>query len=222
MEQNTDIIIDFESLGYAPECAVINLASVPFVNDPNNPPTFKELCDRAFYVKFDIPSQRGIRVFDKPVIEWWKSQSVEAQEQLKPNGTEVSISEGLDRFYDFLDANNVKPRFSQMWARGDVFDVPLLINLLREKHRTRDTNMVEPVRFWNTRDVRTAIESTLLTRNMCECPLPNGALNGFVAHDAIHDCARDVLMLIYAKRYAMGLEDLPVDPDPNSVKKQRG
>ena len=53
-------------------------------------------------------------------------------------------------------------------------------------------------------------------------PLRNGVLTGFVAHDSIHDCAKDVIMLKTAQRYALGLETMPEpeDTDPQTVKKR--
>ncbi|WWT36715.1 hypothetical protein [Escherichia phage UPWr_E1] len=218
-----DLMIDFESLGYPPDGAVINMAAIGFKEDPHNPPTFKELVDNSFLVKFDIPSQKGVRIFDHGVVEWWKNTASEGmRKQLITNGTEVSTKEGLARFNAFCESVGVDPVKSVMWSRGNAFDIPLLVDMIRRAHNTRETFSLEPVRFWNIRDVRTAIERTLMHRGMCECPLPMGTLDGFIAHDAIHDCARDILMLIYAQRYAMGLEDLPENPDPNSVKKQRG
>ncbi|UQJ95809.1 exonuclease A [Klebsiella phage CPRSB] len=48
-----------------------------------------------------------------------------------------------------------------------------------------------PTVFWNSRDVRTAIENRLLTRGVTTCPLRKGMLDGFIQHDSIHDCAKD-------------------------------
>lgn len=217
-----DLMVDFETLGYPPDGAVINMAAVPFREDVHNPPSFQELVDNAFLIKFDIPSQKGNRVFDSGVVQWWKNIATEGmRKQLITNGTEVSTNEGIARFEAFCESVGVDKRNSVLWSRGNAFDIPLLIDLIRNKHKTRETFDIEPVRFWNIRDVRTAIERTLLTRGVCECPLPMGTMPGFIAHDAIHDCARDILMLIYAQRYAMQLEEFPEEPDPNSVKKAR-
>ncbi|AZV01102.1 exonuclease [Escherichia phage vB_EcoM_005] len=106
-----------------------------------------------------------------------------------------------------------------------AFDFPILVDLIRDAYRSEgvpeneiDTSKLEPVKFWNQRDIRTAIEAYSLTRGLSMCPLPNGTLKGFVAHDSIHDCAKDILMLKYAQRYALSLEDVPENPDPLSIK----
>ena len=53
--------------------------------------------------------------------------------------------------------------------------------------------------------------------------MKKGMLDGFVAHDSIHDCAKDVLMLKTAQRYAFGLEDFPAesDIDETTMKKKK-
>lgn len=221
MNKPVDIIIDFETLGYPPEGVVINLASIAFKEDPENPPTFKELINNSFLVKFDIKSQRGKRIFDEKVVEFWQNASPEMKEQVKYTGKEVDTNTGIKQFLDFCIKAGVNPYDSIIWSRGNAFDIPLMVDLIRRGFNTRETLVYEPVRFWQARDIRTAIERTLMHRSMTECPLPMGTLDGFIAHNAVHDCARDILMLIYSQRYAMGLEEFPENPDPRSVKKQR-
>lgn len=214
-----DLYLDFESMGYPPEGAIINLAAIAFLNDPYNPPHFLDLVESAFFVKFDIKAQKGQRVFDAGVIDFWKEKaSPEARLQLKPSPDDILVNDGLDKFLDYCKMSGIDQRWSQLWTRGNAFDLPLLVDMIRRRYRTRETFDLEPVRFWNIRDTRTAIESTLLTRGMCSCPLPKGVLDGFIHHNAVHDCAKDIMMLIYAKRYAMGLEELPTDPDPITVR----
>lgn len=117
-----------------------------------------------------------------------------------------------------------------MWCRGMSFDFPLFVDLIRDLQRNEgiperelNTYDLEPVVFWNQRDIRTAIEALSLVRKMCETPLPKGTLDGFVAHDSVHDCAKDILMLKYAQRYALGLDEVPFeeDADPLSLPKKR-
>lgn len=219
--KHKDIIIDFETLGYPPDGVVVNMAGIVFVEDIKNPPTFKELVDDSFLIKFDLYSQKGTRFFDNKVIEFWKNASDGMRKQLKVDGSEVDVNTGIDKFLTYCKQVDINPYKSLLWTRGNAFDIPLLIDLIRKRYNTRETCDLEPVKFWRTRDVRTAIERTLLVRDMTECPLPNGAMDGFISHNAIHDCARDILMLIYSQRYASGLEALPENPDPNSIEKKR-
>lgn len=218
-----DFILDYESLGLAPDGAVVDLAVIAFDNDAYNPPTFKQLVDSALHVKFDRDSQKGVRVFDPGVIQWWKTQEEAALKLLAKSDRDVLIPDGMEMVVKYLKDNKVDQWKSHGFCRGMSFDFAIAEDMIRKHYGTRDTFKVDWCKFWNQRDIRTAIEYTLMTRGMTECPLPKGTLDGFVRHNSIHDCAKDVLMLIYAQRYALGLEDCPSeeDADPNSLKKTR-
>lgn len=218
-----DFFIDAETAGYAPDGAVVDMAVLPFVNDPRYPPTFTELCNSALRVKFDLNSQKGTRVFDKEVIEWWRNQDPEAKKHLISSDEDVTVSDGLDIIETFLKSRGVDPWHSQGFCRGMSFDFPIMQHMLQQANGVRDTFKLDWCKFWNQRDSRTFIEATLMTRGMTECPLPMGTLNGFVKHNSIHDIARDCLMVIYAQRYALGLEEAPTqeNADPHSVKQKR-
>lgn len=218
-----DFVIDCESLGNLPDGVLLDFAVVTFVNDPENPPKFNELIESGLKVKFDIASQRPVRHVDAPVVAWWKQQSDEAKINLKPSISDVSLKEGYKKIIAFLKEKGVKQGTSQGWCRGQSFDFSMFVTMIRNALNVRETFEFEPCRFWNQRDIRTAVEANLGIRGMCECPLPMGTLDGFVAHDSIHDCAKDVMMLIYSKRYAYGMEDVPDEEnaDPRSLKKKR-
>ncbi|AWD92192.1 exonuclease [Enterobacteria phage vB_EcoM_IME341] len=220
-----DIIIDFETFATTQNAAVIDLAVIAYDPNPEVVETFEELTQRGLRIKFDLASQRDRRLFSKSTLQWWKEQGPEARKNLAPSEIDVSTSIGLGNFLEYCRKNEVDQWKSQMWCRGMSFDFPILVDLIRDAYRSEgvpeneiDTSKLEPVKFWNQRDIRTAIEAYSLTRGLSMCPLPNGTLNGFVAHDSIHDCAKDILMLKYAQRYALSLEDVPENPDPLSIK----
>jgi hypothetical protein len=222
-----DIIIDFETLGSVSNAAVIDLAVIAFDTNPENVETFDELVARGKRIKFNLASQRGKRLFSKSTLQWWKEQSAEARKNLAPSEQDVTTLEGIKLFLDYCRENGVDQWKSLMWCRGMSFDFPILVDLIRDLYRDQDepeneivTEKLEPVKFWNQRDIRTAIEAYSLTRGLSMCPLPNGTLKGFVAHDSVHDCAKDILMLKYAQRYALGLDEVPDNPDPLSVKQR--
>ena len=223
MTKPVDFIIDFETLGNLPDGALIDCAVVPFVNDPENVPTFKELIAKGKKVKFLLSEQKGLRPFDSTVLAWWKEQEDAAKINLKPSADDVTLKEGLLQIHNHLKSAGVKQSSSQGWARGTAFDFSMYVTWIRNVTWQRDTFDDEIIRFWSQRDIRTAIEENLGVRWMTETPLPMGALDGFVAHDSIHDCAKDILMYLYAKRYSYGLEDMPSqeEADPRSLKKKR-
>lgn len=221
-----DVMFDFETFAKGGNAAVIDVAVIPFVSNPEVVETFDDLVQRALHVKFDLKSQKGKREFDKGTIEWWKKQSDEAKAGLAPTDKDVTTEVGIKLIVDFIKNSGVNFWESQGWCRGQSFDWPIMVDLIKTHlaGEDGDTFKLEPVAFWNQRDVRTAIEALLLVRDMTTTPLPAGTLSGFIAHNSIHDTAKDILMLKYAKRYALGLEDAPdaENTDPLSLPKGRG
>lgn len=221
-----DVVIDFETLGNGSNAAVVDLALLAFDPDPTVMETFEELIARGKRIKFDIQSQKGKRLIDIPTTTWWQKQGPEAKAGLKPSVDDVDTLTGIKQAVAYCKENDVDQYNSLMWCRGQSFDFPIFVDLLRDVERDKgvpeteiSTYNTEPVAFWNQRDLRTAIEALSLTRKLCTTPLPRGTLNGFVAHNSVHDCAKDILMLKYAQRYALGLEDCPSldDCDPLSL-----
>lgn len=226
-----DIIIDFETFGNTSKAAVIDLAVIAFDPDPHKIESFNAIASRGKRFKFRLAEQKGERLFAKSTIKWWKDQSAEARANLAPTIEDVTTLQGIQGFLDYCRENDVDPWKSQMWCRGMSFDFPILVDLIRDIERYNgvaedeiDTFALEPVKFWNQRDIRTAIEAYSMVRGLTTTPLEQGMLDGFVAHDSVHDCAKDILMLKFAQRYAMGLDDCPEGDniDPRSLPVGRG
>lgn len=226
-----DFIIDFETFGNVSSSSVIDLALITFDSDPEVLESFDELVKRGHRIKFDLKSQKGHRLFGKSTLEWWKKQSAEARANLASTPDDLSVIAGIKEAQQYLIDNGIHPWDSFGWCRGQSFDFPIFVDCLRDVQRAQgiseeeiDTFKEEPCKFWNQRDIRTAIESLLLARGLTTTPLPKGTLDGFIAHDSIHDCAKDILMLKYAQRYALGLSEAPSpeDTDPLSLPKGRG
>ncbi|QQV88885.1 exonuclease [Providencia phage PSTRCR_121] len=225
-----DFIFDLETFGSTSNAAVIDLSWIVFDPDPTKVETFQELVARGKRIKFDLASQKGQRLFSTSTLNWWKDQSQEARENIKPSSIDVTVMEGIVTFLESLKEQGINPWESLGYCRGQSFDFPLVTDMIRQRFKYDtgcedkdiDTFNLEPVKFWQQRDLRTAIENLLLVRGLTMTPLPKGTLDGFIAHDSIHDCAKDILMLQYAKRYAMGLQDAPEgdDIDPLSVKQR--
>lgn len=222
-----DFIIDFETLSGIAKAAVIDLALIAFDSDPNVIETFNDLVERGIRIKFDLKSQKGNRDFNSNTIAWWKGQSEEAKKNLVPSPSDLTTLDGISKALEYLTKQGVDPWKSEGWCRGMSFDFPIFADLIREKYqhetgcetRDIDTFKMEPVKFWNQRDIRTAISCYAMVRGLSTTPLPKGTLDGFIAHDSIHDCAKDILMLKYAQRYALGLEECPTpeNSDPLSL-----
>ena len=223
-----DFVFDLETFGNQPDSAVIDLSVITFNSDPNVIESFEDLVNRGLRIKFDLASQKGKRIFYKSTVEWWKGQSQEAKKNLARSPQDVSINEGLDILKEYLDSQGIDFWKSQGYSRGMSFDFPILKHMITQRELDSgvklediDTFKKEFIVFWNQNDTRTSIRKLLLDRDMTMCPIRKGVLNGFVLHDSIHDCAKDIIMLKTAERYALGLEEVPdeQDIDPVSIKK---
>ncbi|ADM79980.1 DexA exonuclease A [Aeromonas phage phiAS5] len=215
-----DYIIDMETLSNKANATAIDLAVIVYREDVMNPPSFKDLVSRGIKIKFDLKSQSNRHKL-KSTIDWWKNQSPEAKKNLKPSEHDVTIEDGIQQFFDFIRKPEFKVDYwkSLAWCRGNSFDFTIFEDMLSQFTGNDDTIFDQPVNFSRQRDIRTAIEQNLGTRMQTICPLPKGTLDGFVKHDSIHDAAKDILMLIYSKRYAWGLQEIPSsdDVDPLSI-----
>ena len=207
-------IFDTETLGKSPDSVILDISClVVDLDQVETPPKFMDLVKAGKQWKLNVKNQiiNG-RKTDPKVIEWWKGKSVEAQQVLKQTGNEILLFDALTEFDLFLTKNGIDRKTSLGFCRGMSFDFPLLVHSLAQKHNY-DTFEYEPCRFWNQRDIRSVISGLLLDDKRTTTPLRKGILQGFVKHNSLHDIAKDALMIIYAKRYALGLEELPLNDE---------
>ncbi|AFL47611.1 exonuclease A [Acinetobacter phage ZZ1] len=219
-----DFIIDMETLGSRSDSVVVDISVLVFDSDYTQPvESIDELIKAGRRWKLSIASQKGTRTVSPSTVQWWKDQSAEARKNLAPSAEDMTIEQAIPEILQYLKDQGVKPFKSFGYCRGQSFDFPIFVHMIGEAYKVFETNKLEPVAFWNQRDIRTAIEAYSMTRGMTMTPLRKGRLDGFVAHDSIHDCAKDVIMLKTAQRYAAGLEEVPDpdDTDPSSIKKSK-
>lgn len=220
MSKHKDFIIDLETLGNTPNSIVVDLSILVFDPDPNIMQPLDELIANGRRFKLSIESQKGKRIAVPSTVAWWKEQSAEARKNLKASDIDVTVEEAVEQALKFLKSSGVDSWKSQGWCRGMSFDFPIFVDMIRQTYNTYETDKFEPVKFWAQRDIRTAIEAYSMVRGMAMTPLRKGVLDGFIHHDSIHDCAKDVIMLKTAQRYALGLDEMPlaVDIDPQTIK----
>lgn len=214
-EKIVDLVIDFETIGFAPDGMVLDFAATPFVSDIENPPTFKELCEASFYRKFCTVEQESYRPIDDSVVDFWLKQSEDARVILDQSPDDVHLFKGMKDFIDWCPQVGVDLYKSQAFCRGSEFDFGILTDIIRQMYNTRDVFNVHPFRFWNLHDIRTAIQENL-GRGVTTTPLRHGILDGFIKHNSVHDCVAAAIQLVYARRYAFGLEEPPTleETDP--------
>lgn len=200
-----DFIIDFETLGTNSDCVVVDLSVIVF--DIDEISTLQDLKSAGKKIKFSIKDQKAFgRTISETTLEWWKNQPKEARMNLVPKEDDFTIEEGIKEFLRFIETQGITDK-SHGWCRGMSFDFPILKSLIA--HVFEDPESYMPCKFWNQRDIRTAIEAYALNRDFRDVPLPEGTLDGFVAHDSLCDCAKDILYLQYSKAYALGKLEIP-------------
>lgn len=221
-----DLIFDLETLHNEPNSIVLDISVIAFDSDPlqyKDDDAFMKLVNKGKSFKLSVKQQREAgRVYSQNTIDWWKKQSDEAKKVLKPLPDDLSVHDAVNQFIEYIDANKISKGKSQIWCRGLSFDIPILKSLLMSVFPDQESHVLMPITFRNERDIRTAIESLSMVRGMTETPLHKGSLEGFIHHNSVHDCAKDVLMLQRARLYAMGEVDPPEsleDTDPASLPK---
>ena len=113
-----NIMVDLETLGTRPGCAILSIAAVPFASPFDLEP---------FYVKIDATSctENGFHV-DDATIAWWNKQSKAAYDEAF-SGT-VDIKTAL---YAFAEYCAHLPTAPLLWGNGADFDNVILAEAYR-------------------------------------------------------------------------------------------
>jgi hypothetical protein len=189
-------MFDVETLGVASDSVVLSMACIQF--DPTTNPTYKELKESAFFVKFDAKDQveRLNRKIDKGTVTWWGKQCQNVKiKSLIPSPDDVTVVDGIVEFRAWVESKSDKK--SYVWARGNLDEI-VLRSLEYQATGDKD-NTVFAYNRW--RDVRTAVD--FLTGNFngyCQVDHPDFNFDIDVTkHNPIDDCASDIMMLLYVK-----------------------
>ena len=137
-----DVMVDLETLGRRPGCAVLSIGAVAF--DPKACKLGEE-----FYVVVSIESCRGAGLHvDPETLTWWEGQSDEAREVIKLAGhvNTETLSAALMMLAEYLAkfGNNVR-----VWGNGSDFDNAILAVCYGQ------LGLELPWEFWNNRCYRT-------------------------------------------------------------------
>lgn len=136
-----DIMIDIESLGTVPGCAILSIGAVAFdLRDCTIGPEFSETIHLATSVRAGL-------TIDPATVLWWFNQSGEAQtaaiKMAQP------LDEVLERFTEFCRNCAGFPEKLRPWGNGASFDAPLVEAAYRAVGKSA------PWKFWNQRCYRT-------------------------------------------------------------------
>lgn len=133
-----DIMLDLESLGTRPDCAILTLGVVKF--DPFTPDAFGD----SLYFRIDVDEQLALgREIQQDTLNWWAKQADDVREEAL--GEEGRVS--LETMY--RDLNRFCVGVENIWCQGPAFDIVILENIYRQQ------GWPTPWQFWQIRDSRT-------------------------------------------------------------------
>ena len=156
-----DIMLDLESLGTRPDCAILTLGAVKF--DPFTPDAFGD----SLYFRIDVDEQLALgREVQEDTLKWWAKQADDVREEAL--GEEGRVS--LETMY--RDLNRFCVGVENIWCQGPAFDIVILENIYRQQ------GWPTPWQFWQIRDSRTLFGVHGDPREKCKAGL----------HNALEDC----------------------------------
>ena len=115
------VMVDLETCGVSAGCAILSIGAVEF--DP-----VKGKLGKEFYqvVRLQSCLDAGLHIF-QPTMDWWQSQSPEAQKVLtlaKSKSKKVlPLLESLDKFNNYLK----EFKSPKVYGNGADFDNPILV-----------------------------------------------------------------------------------------------
>ena len=189
-------MFDIETLGIESNSVILSMACIYF--DPSKKvlsnemdKTYQELVDSAFFAKLDVNDQRERlgRTETQSTLDWWQGQSESAKllsfyKSSEDVTAEIAI-EAL-RKWSKQFPNHDK---CAVWARGNLDQMAIgsLENVC---------NVPTVFHFGRWRDVRTAVDLLTGSTNGY-CDIKDFDKNQVLKHDPRHDCAYDIMMLLY-------------------------
>jgi hypothetical protein len=182
------LIYDFETLSTNMfNCVVVNIAAMNYTEErfTHDPYSYEELLDKCSVMKFDVKEQveKYDRKIEQGTLNWWKKQSAEAQQCLKPSDKDVSITE----LYPFLIDKHDAPKCDKIFTRGNTFDPVLVRSIFDSIGIEKD-----PTPHWIIKDTRSYLDAFLWGSEYDNKFIPEEVKDKFIHHDPSHDIAMDV------------------------------
>jgi DNA polymerase III epsilon subunit-like protein len=140
----TDIMIDLETLATSPDAAILTIGAVKF--DPFGDELSEPNMDK-FYVRVDLDSCDRLNLnVNEDTINWWASQSKEAQEEAFSPDNRIDIADAFNQLYKFCWGAK------RVWSHGASFDVVIC------EHVFNKLQKAVPWSFWQVRCTRTLFD----------------------------------------------------------------
>lgn len=204
------VLIDYETLAkYPHDCVVLDCSVIPF--NTNSIDSFDDLVSRGFHMKFDVDQQINElhRQISRDTVDWWMKQDQTAKGLVVPSAADQPLLDFVTRFESWLAEINIDLYRMKVFARGSSFDIGIMRSIYYAAFGgDYDTRM--PFRYWNERDVRTYIDAKMEDSYAClgvkpgQVPVPSHMLTGFVKHNSVHDCAKDIIAMQISRTICAG------------------
>ena len=186
-------MFDIETLGTESTSVILSAAIIHF--ELGKDYEYEQLLEDSLFVKFDVQEQlkQFKRVAQKDTIDWWSKQHEYVRGvSLKPTDLDMSALEAVRALREY--AAQFPEKNQTIWARGSL-DQMVIDSITRQL----DQDLIFPYNNW--RDMRTAIDLLKDTgkNGYCDIAHPTFKSHNVIKHHPTHDCAYDIMMLIYGK-----------------------
>lgn len=187
-------MFDIETLGVESTSVILSLGIIHF--DVDKVYNYNDLIERGLFIKFNAADQiqNYKRTIDKDTLQWWSKQNDYAKAtNFERSKADLLTLDGLDILQKYVDEHRVDAN-ETFWARGSL-DQVCIDSLCKAANR-------ELITFYNNwRDVRTAIDYTAENpkNGYCQIAHPTFTRDDVCKHHPVHDCALDIMMLLYGK-----------------------
>jgi 3' exoribonuclease, RNase T-like len=154
-----DVMFDLETLDVKPSAVILSLGAVKF--DPREKGIDPNAPKLSLRISVDEQSLLG-RSISESTLEWWSTQSKEAQEAAFSDEGRIPLVEAVDHFHKFVWNSD------RIWSQGS-FDVNIM------EHLYTSLNRPYAWQYWQVRDSRTLFDFI------------DGNLDRTKHHDAVED-----------------------------------
>lgn len=192
------LTFDFETLHNVPwnanvislACIAGNWDEVTFEAIEKN--GIDPLLERGMELFFDLNQKKYNRVVGEETVEWWKKQSPDAQARVfKNTHTKHDLTKLVELFTEYCVKHGVNKN-TKVFLRGPDFDHTIMTSIFDELEAKL------PYNHWNLRDIRTILDVTVGSSYIYNFNDYCSKKYNLVAHDALHDCMRDIMQTSFA------------------------
>lgn len=129
-------MVDIETLGIDPGCAILSIGAVEFTTAG---------IERTFYKEISVKSclEHGLEI-DGETLEWWLTEDTNPEQTLNALTGQTTLTRALDGFWKWYPNDG-----AEIWANSPSFDCEHL------KYAFDQIGMTEPWEYYEERDVRT-------------------------------------------------------------------